>query len=279
MPTRGGVIALLVAVSIAGCNVPSSTDSTQTVTAAPVPESTPRPIDRATGMLAPGVDASGVTSPRRLASAHADALGGTSYTVNQTILQRTATGAVTVRYGTRVRVAADPGRFRSVRRHAARRDGTLRVRHVERYGDGELLHEAVTENGSTDYRLARRTDGTSRDPRASFPWNLTNRRSIERLFSLVETNVTDRVTTNGTRYVRVETAEPAALPPLENVTLSAVVSRRGLVRTYRVTYAVERDGTRVETIVEVSYDGVGSTTIDPPGWLDRVDEVPRNSTA
>lgn len=269
MTSRAAVVALAVLAALAGCDAPASGGSTPTFTPAPIPESTDAPTAHAG--FAPGITASGVDDPGRLAVAHVAALAETSYTVNQTVRRQYANGTLTRRYVTRVRFAADASRFRAVRRQTERRGGALVDRRVERYGDGRRLSEAVTENGTTTYGLVRWPDGRPRPPSSAYPWNLTNGRQIERLFGLVETRPTGRFVRNGTRFVRLETVEPATLRPLENVTLTAVVSERGVVRAYRVRYEFPTDEGRVEALVAVTYDGVGTTTVEPPAWLDRVD--------
>lgn len=262
-------LVLVVVLLLAGCNAPTAEPTEPTLTPAPVPE-TPSPTP--SRGLAPGVGPTGVADAAALAAAHARVLGSASYTVNQTLLQRYPNGTVDARYVTVARFAADHTVFRSTLRQADRRDGRLVTRRVERYGDGDRVYEAVTEGNTTEHRLVRGADGEPRSPVNVFPANLTNRRSIARLFTLVGTEVIDRRIENGTRLVTVGTTEPQPLPPLQNVTVTATVQADGLVRAYRVEYGVERDGARVAVLVVLRYTAVGATTPEAPPWLGRVSD-------
>lgn len=263
-------LAVAVLLVLAGCNAPGADPTpAASVTPAPVPDdpTTPTP----SGQLAPGVGAEAVNAGR-LASAHERTLSRSSYTVNQTQRQTFANGTVRSRYVTVARFAAAPGRFAVTLRQTDRRDGRPVTRSVRRFGDGERTYEAVTENGTTTYGQLRWPDGSLRDPRRVYPGNLTNARSIARLFSLVEMRPVDR-SENGT--VRLRSRTNVSLPPLSNVSVTAVVSRRGVVRSYRVTYRTVRAGEPVATTVAVSYSRVGTTTVERPGWVSEA----RNATA
>lgn len=234
----------------------------------PVPsaESTATPD----GQLAPGVRTDGVNGGR-LAEAHTRALANTSYTVNQTLVQRYSNGTLRSRYVTVARFTATPGRFTATLNQTDRRDGQLVERTVRRYGDGDDAYAAITERNTTRYQRLRWPDGEPRDPRQVYPENLTNTRSIARVFTLVETRVVDTVEVNGTRYARLNSVGNASLPPLANVSVTALVSERGVLRSYRVTYDVSRSEGSVQATVAVSYTRVGETTVSEPAWLARVD--------
>lgn len=263
------VAALLL---LAGCNAPAGPagPSTETRTVTPVPVPSVEATATPDGQFAPGIR-DGEVNGERLADAHARALGDTSYTVNQTIVQRYSNGTLRSRYVTVARFTATPGRFAATLRQIDRRDGRLTERTVRRYGDGENAYAAVTEENTTRYQRLRWPDGEPRDPRLVYPENLTNARSIARVFSLVETRAVDTVEANGTRYARLESVGNATLPPLTNVSVTALVSERGVLRSYRVTYDVSRSEGGVRATVAVSYTRVGETTVSEPPWLDRVD--------
>lgn len=266
------VLAVAVLLLLAGCNAPAGpadpSTATRTVTPVPVPAdgSTTTPD----GQFAPGVRDDGVDG-ERLAGAHARALANASYAVNQTLVQRYANGTLRSRYVTVARFTETPGRFAATLRQTDRRDGRLVERTVRRYGDGDAAYAAITEENATRYRRLRWPDGEPRDPQQVYPENLTNVRSIARVFTLVETRVVDTVEMDGTRYARVESAPNATLPPLANVSVTALVSERGVIRSYRVTYDVSRSEESVRATVAVSYTRVGETTVSEPPWLDRVD--------
>ncbi|MFC7176384.1 hypothetical protein [Halosegnis marinus] len=107
-----------------------------------------------------------------------------------------------------------------------------------------------------------------------YPDRLTNARAIERVFTLVETRRTGTVVVNGTRYARIESVANASVPPLWNVTVTALVSPEGLVREYRVAYDVTRDDGSVRSVVALSYTRVGETRVTPPPWVESI----RNET-
>ena len=262
-------LAVAVLLVVAGCNAPTGDSSTDAATVTPVavPETTATP--RHPGRLAPGVTDEGVVDPGRLVRTHEARLSATTYTVNQTLVRRDDNGTVRSRYVTRARFAAEPGRFRAVVRQADRENGTLVVRYDERFGDGDRAYAAEDTGNGTEYRLMRYPGGGPRDPEGVYFRNLTNRDAIGRLFTLADTEPVGTFTEDGTRFVRLRSPEPTAIPPLRNVTLTATVSERGVVRSYRVEYDVTRDGA-VATTVAVSYTGVGTTTVERPAWVDRV---------
>lgn len=267
---RSLVAALSLLVLLAGCNAPVSDGPASTVTPAPVPPSNASDDRLAPGELAPGVESSGVTDATRLAAAHADVLGASGYTVNQTLGQTYANGTVESRYVTRAAFASTAGRFTATLTQTDRSADGRSTRTVERFADGRRVYEATTEANETRYRVVRGPDGAPRPPETFYPTNFTNEPAIARLFTLVETATTDRWVENGTQYVRVESRGRSSVPPLRNVTLEATVAETGLVTDYRVEYDVVRGGAAVHVVVAVSYTAVGETTVERPGWLDRV---------
>lgn len=268
-------LLLVALVVLAGCSLPTDggTATPDRVTAAPVPEATARP-----GVLAPGVTEAGVTDPGRLAAAHARTLEATSYTVNQTLVQRWTNGTLRSRYVTVARFGAEPGRFDARLEQVDRENGQLRTRRVHRYGDGERVYIATTEGNDTDYRLLRYPDGAPRDPTDVYLRNLTNVLAVERVFTLVPTDTTGTFTENGTRFVRVESTAPTTILPLRNVTVTATVAESGVIRSYRVRYDVTREG-ELRATVALRYSNVGTTAVTDPPWLDRVGNGTTTETA
>lgn len=265
------LVALLLV--LAGCDAPVAQPTVgESVTAAPVPDvpTTATP----TGQFAPGVREAGVDGIR-LAAAHERSLAGVSYTVNQTLVQRYANGTLRSRYVTVAQFGAEPGRFLSVLDQTDRGDGALVTRSVRRYGDGEHAYQSIIEGNETTAEPLRWPDGERRDPRGVYPENVTNVRSIQRVFTLVSSRQTGTVVVNGTRYARVESGPNASLPPLGNVSVTALVSPAGLVREYRVSYDVSRTEGSVHTVVALSYTRVGETTVTAPAWVEAI----RNGTA
>jgi hypothetical protein len=234
---------------------------TATVTPAPVPNGTT--AGGGATEFAPGVTEDGVVDAPRLATAHARTLGRESFSVNQTIVERFTNGTTVSRYVTRGRFA---GADRSVVRldQRDRENGRIKRRLVRRYNDGQRLYREVTEDGGS------RTDELPFDNSSSggYRATLTNQGPIAQVFGLVETTTDGRFTENGTRYVRIVTDEPASVPPLRNVTVTAVVSERGVVRSYRVTYFTVRNSRQTAVTVSLSYSDIGTTAVSRPAWVD-----------
>lgn len=274
---RGRVLPLVVLVVLAGCSGPlgaveERTDE-GTLTPAPVPET-----DGAADEFAPGVTDDGVIDAARLAAAHDRALVNVSYILRRNVTRRAADG--TLRSGTEgvLRVAATRDRFRYT---LVLRRGNRRV--VDRYADGRRVYEHELGPNGTTYGLVRGPDGAPLAPRNASFGAVTNSRGIADLFARFRLAVTDRVERNGTTYYRLETPEPQTVPPIEDVTVTALVSERGLVRRYDVSYRIvdgaadENGGTRVEARVRIS--DVGSTTVREPAWYDEArDAVAVNAT-
>lgn len=265
------VAVLVLAVVLAGCDAPVDPTAERTLTPVELPETATGGDSRSADELAPGVDHSGVVAPTRLADAHAAALRGRSYVVSQRFHRTGPNGSLQSRSVVRARFGSTDGRFRYTMNETHRRSGGLVTRHVERFADGTHVYEAVSENGPTRYRLVRTASGRVRSPGTIFPWNLTNRRAIARLFDLVETRVADVRAVNETRTVLVVSEDGTAeRSSLQNLSLTATVTRDGLVSTYHVEYEVGRGDDRNEVVVDVAYTAIGETDVVEPSWLDRV---------
>lgn len=260
---RAPAVLLVVLLATAGCSAPlgpaTEAPDRSTLTPVSVPETTERTA--VASEVAPGVTADGVRSPDRLGTAHARVLAGTSYTANRTVIRRDREGAVVGRTRTVVRVSADPGRFRY---ELELREGERR--RVERYGDGERVYERETTTNGTRAAVVRGPDGEPLDPRTVSFGDASNRRGIVQLFVRFPFQVTDSVMRNGTTYYRLATSEPRALPPARNITATALVSERGLVRNYTITYRVQRGEQPTTVRVESRFTDVGATTVEPPAW-------------
>jgi len=253
-------LALFVLVS--GCAGFAAQETTPTVTPAPVPE-TPPPEPAGPTDFAPGLDEEGSVDPARLAAAHASVLLEESYTVNQTVIERRPNGTVMARYVTTGRFGDDPERFASVLRQADEGGDSTRV--VRWFGDTDAVYRFVERDNGTE---PTRSDAAEVRNGSDFRSTLTNRGPITRAFGLVPTTAREQVVREDTRFLRIATPEPTTVPPLENISVAATVSERGVVHSYRVTYEVDRNGQRIHVTVLLRYTDIGSTTVGRPAWAE-----------
>jgi len=269
---RTPVVALLLV--LAGCSAapgfgPASSPPPPdgTVTPAPVPESgeTRTP----TGPI-PGVSARGVSDPTRLVSAHEAALANASYTVRLTTTRRSANGTLRSRYRRVVRLSGS--RFHYVLHQTDRAGNRTRTSRVERYGDGDHLYLIATTGTETTYRV-HEGGGGAPTLAATGPGRL----GLGWLLGLLETNLTDTRTQNGTTLYRL-VGGPLEGPPLRNLSLVAFVDARGVVREYHVSYAAVRDGELVRVRVDVAYTDIETTTVARPAWVAEAENATRTAT-
>lgn len=265
MATRVAALALLVA--LAGCGAVVDAPS-PTLTPAPVPEEatvTPTPT-----RLPPGVGADGI-EPFTLAGAHRQALRNTSYTRVRTLAVVDDEGTLTA---STARLAVDRG--------------------------GTPYHLVRTSTGAERYpvsSVAPRVEIWFASPPALFrigATNVTYRRGSgtrlagpvsdvsghDRIAALLygfDLEVRERVHVDGQRAYRLESArltDPAVLDvPLfledpRDVSLVMLVTRSGVVRRYRLSYAATFEDHAVTVTRRVQYVRVGETDVSRPVWYD-----------
>lgn len=281
---RPSSVLVVLAVLLAGCSGFGGTGTpTEPVTPAPVPAATPTATPH--DLLAPGLSFSGVTDAYTLADAHAGQLQGTSYTVRTERTIRTPDGRQLGTESGVVCVAAS-GTFRSrVTATGTAADFVPGASgRVDRWSDGEQLAVAVTANGSTRYGHVPRG---SFDPQRS-RLSVTRERLFV-LFSAVDTRVTDRFAWNGTTVYRVESTgvtDPDRLADAEvireprNVSFTALVDARGVVRAYTLRYrATAASGEPVVVALSVTTERIGATTVERPDWYERALAVGRGNAS
>lgn len=262
-------LALVLALVLAGCggtDAPAFGGADRpTVTPAAVPHDPPAAPGRT---LAPGLTREGVFDPNRLAAAHAAVLADTSYTVHRVEQRTYRNGTVRSRYESTVRVAAGGDRFRYVLEQADYRGETPRERRVGRWmDDGSGFERHEDASGSVRYRRLS-------DPDAVLPERATNRYGLARVLSAVDLRVTGTTERGGrTLYHLGVEGTPEDLPPLRSVAVDAVVDDRGVVRSYDLTYRVERAGTPTRVTVRVAFDALGATRVVRPLWYDEAAEA------
>lgn len=264
-PILVGVVVL--SLCFAGCNGISfgSETPTETLTPAAVPtdEPTPTPVPQ----LAPGLTEGGVTNPFALAGAHTTALNDTSYVFHENTTVRYVNGTIADSSMIRTAFEATTNRFHIVQNETS----SIGSRNVSLWSNGEGILVAQTSNDTTSYNVLRNTEN---DARRFLSFGTSDER-IGRLFSAVETRVTDRERRNGTTLYRVEATDITNRGVFENewqnprnITLVAYIGSQGLVREYHVTYAATLDGAPVRVERHVRYTAIGNTTVERPPWYD-----------
>ncbi len=254
------LLALVFAVGLAGCNAVTPQPET-TVTPASVPDASDSP-----GGIAPSVAVENGTragiNGQYVAGVHTRTLQNTSYTVNQSVVQRFPNGTLASRYVTRGQFGPD-NRAAVTLQQLDRGPDRVSHRTVRRFQERTQRYRLVVRNGTREGTVTSEPGYGAADYRRV----LANGGAVARVFGFVSTSVAGTETVNGTEFVTVETVEPGSVPPLENVTLTARVSERNIIRSYRVTYEVERQGQRLDTTVSLEYTDIGTTRIERPGWV------------
>lgn len=269
-------LAVALLLVTAGCNAfPSgdagtveTTSDADGATAAETTESTTGTASDAD--MPPGLSASGVTEPWKLADAHRAALNDTSYTV-ETNLTASENGTVLARSNSTVNVAAG---------------GTPQFNRYEVGGErpgaiGSLAHdvEAWVDENQTLYAMEGPNGTTYQRSAAEArpPLRPTGRDHLYVLFSGFDTTVAGTEMRDGTTHYRVNStgvadaevlASTLRTETVANASLSALVTEDGLIRVYRVEYAgtVENATVRVERTVR--FTELGETTVERPPWYD-----------
>ncbi|WP_254537139.1 DUF7537 family lipoprotein [Halomarina litorea] len=259
------VVALAFVLALAGCggvDAPAGTEGT--VTPAAVPDD---PVEEHAGSLAPGMTREGVFDPERLTDAHAAVLATTSYTVQRREMRTYRNGTVRSRYESTVQVSAGGDRFRYALEQADYRGAEERVRSIDRWmADGRGFERR--ESGGVSYRRLS-------NPDAVLPERATNRLGLTRILLVVDLHVTGTTRTpdGATLYHLGVEGGPEDLPPLREVSFEAVVREDGVVRSYDLTYLVEREGTTVRVTVQVAFGALGETQATRPLWHDEAVEA------
>ena len=237
------------------------------ITAAPVPETTPTPDP---WPVAPGVSANGVVNVDALVAAHLRAVRGQSYVWRE---WRGTSPNETVALALRQRARVEgEGTYThwSVRTVGSR--VPMEANYSQYVVDGAGYAEVPSYGlNRTVRRPVQATGATERiGTRAAVAIRLYLNRSPAR-------TTVSRTSFEGRRYYRVvsEGGPVVAVGTPSNVTVSALVSAEGFVRSLSVRYRRDEfDGT-AWVRYEFAYEGVGETTVDPPDWVTAWNESDR----
>lgn len=246
MPSARLAVTVALLAVLAGCGAGPPETATP-VTPAPVPTDGGRV--GVGGGVAPGVDETGIYDADALLDAHFEWLANTSYTARLSTVRRYRNGSLQARHDRVLRVAED-GRFHYVLT-VERRDG--RDRRIDRWRDGDEAYAAVTVGNDTSYRALTRP----RTPR------LVTRSELLRLFRFVPARRSDDRMRDGITRYRV-VGGPRDLPPLSNVSYAVLLTEDGHIRSYQVTYDTTRQDQPQQAMVNATFSGVGTTTVEPP---------------
>lgn len=273
--TGVGIVWLLAVLAVlAGCSslpVDAQDRPTATLTPVSVPEQTPTTdADADERVLAPGLTASGVRDPGRLARAHESTLVGQSFTVGRNTTVEGPNGTLR-QWDSRVQVTAGRDRYHSFRIAETSSEYPVSALHprLEIWFDGSSMYFRGMRDGNVTY--ARQRGNALGD--------LSHRDRLYALYASFETRV-ERVD-DGYRVVGTRLASPPVLnAPLlleapRNATFVATLTPDGRVRRYRLAYDATFDDRRVRLNRRVRFSRVGATTVSRPAWYGEA----RNATA
>jgi len=233
------------------------------MTPAPVPEVTPTPDP---WPVAPGLSGRGVADVDVLVTAHLRAIRNASYEFTEWRGSANPPNATAVTYPqTRATVAGNSRYLVWTSNEVIRLRGT--ITHVANY----------TEYVDPDARRVRyRLTGQSESIFAeqyvvAAAYNdLVGRSATVAILRYLTVENTDvaRTTVDGQRYYAVTGFErnPAA-GSRRNLSVRALVSPEGFVRSLNVSYVTQGVGEPRRFRYRFAYEGVGETTLDPPPWV------------
>lgn len=274
-------VALLVAAPLAGCNtVPGSDPGSEsgagsdapTVTPAPVPTDDPeRDLGPASGRagatVAPGIGEDGVVSAADLAAAHREALLATSFTRTVTEIIRGPNRTVR-RTDRTIRAEFDPLTYYYVRNQTVAEGYPVRAfaPRFELWSNDSRAVSRVVRNGDVRYRINRASAF------GEAITGITGDEALMALFGAFEFRV--EPVDGGYRLRSTAFGDSRSLPTptltenASNATMTARISERGVVRSYRVAYDVRRGDRRLRVVERAEVRALGETTVERPEWFE-----------
>lgn len=240
------------------------------VTPAPVP-----PVETE-GQLAPGLTEAGVESPSALAVAHNTVLRNRSFTMRTNRTTTYANGSFRGRTIELAQVAPDEAAFGATYRvegvPVTSRTDEFPVVRSERWFDGRRALIASTYTNSTTRYYRQSADAGSLALRSL----VDDGGRYARLLDGAETRVVGRIERDGETVYRLAATDLSAVlaqvPWVESVrdtSFDALVSSRGFVRAYRLSYtATIEHGSTLRVTESTRYTALGETTVSRPSWYD-----------
>ncbi len=278
-------VALVLVVGLAGCSSflgldsgPRTTDSSTTdssTTDSSTTDATTFPKD---ANLAPGLTGAGVSDPEQLAFTHRQGLDGRSFTWRSTTVVTATNGTEIGRQRQTVQVGADRRRYNSSTMSSGFN------------GDESTQLYRTYSNSTVSYTHLETQDG--RFDKSSGQVYLRGQFAMEEyyanLFDAIPTNVTGSVERDGTTLYRVvgtnETQRMAFAGSkgkkvtVTNVAMSALIDSDGRIWQFVLEYDYDFRGRSARWKRTISYEDVGTTTVERPSWLAEAKETLANET-
>lgn len=260
-----GLVALAGCAGLFGSETPGSTTEATALEPAESTTLPPGDADR----FPPGLSRTGVVSDAALARAHRALLANRSHTTLVTETTRYANGSLRYRVRSRTRSVPADGkpRYYSVKTFA----GPAQQR-LSPYPDAERIETYAAER--TGLHIVRpnwaNTELVSRTP--------STRQVLEATVGAFDVRLAPPTACGDLTCYRLRStnltapsrlSESLVRPAGSEVTqgsLVAVVDERGLVREYRVEYAVETPAESYTAVRTVRLTAVGDTTVERPDW-------------
>lgn len=262
-------LAAVVALALlAGCGsvVGLGGQSTETVTPAPVPTTSPTPEDPRVG-LAPGIDAEGIFDLDYLLEHHVEALEGESYVWEER--ERTTylsqNGNLTESGSQTVVVEDDHTYMRNVSSLQRYQRGTRQfLNDYETYADGDVQYTKYFAYGNVNVTFERTSSPPSADQFAQF--------ANSRFRSFLPTENVTVARLGGGDQLRYELRGTREMVPgyrgAENMTTRAVIRENGLIEHIETTLVVDPDINPTRVHYESTYSTTEEVTVDRPSWVD-----------
>jgi len=221
------------------------------------------------------VSSGDVTAPFQLVEAHRDQLRE-SYTVGEEYAIRFENGTLYQSELSTTEVATTASRYRhqtavmgTAPNFLGGVDGTLTI-----FSNGTVAVRKLTVGENNTYRIYTDASGTPIDPATVAHGTPTNDDRISTLFSYAESVKVERH--NASTYTveaTVFTTESLIVggTTIQNVSVdsfTATITADGLVQRYELELSGTLAGQPVSVTERVEYTAVGSTTVEPPAWVE-----------
>jgi len=277
----GRVVAVALLLLLAGCSGLGGDDDPDrpafdvpptTTEAAPGEESDPFPY---------GVNESGITSSFALLQSHVGLLRLESFRV---VRERTVrTDDLDLVRLTRVDARVDADRLRYLveidRRGEAGAERQVVYAPTEESVDTGRTQGSVTAVALDDEQVQSATrveplfEG-SVPPRRVLSSPPSYRDRLYRYLAAVESARVERLDSGSVRITATETTNEDRVDPgpgtVSDLSVAVTVDSEGLITAARASYALTRNGSTVRVTERIAYSDVGSVSITPPTWYDRV---------
>jgi hypothetical protein len=228
----------------------------------------------------PGLSADHVTDTGRLLAAHRETLEGSAFHTTRLVERQFPNGTVVQRARTEAWFGAD-GSYLVVRELDGRaRERLGLVTRVEQYGTTEAVTRSrVVDDGNATYTPVGGAPPSPPARTALLP-GPTAGREVLLAFAAVNASLAERITVDDERRYRFEGSGLRSIGALRSLTgrsnvsaltdfsLSAAVTRGGLVTVYELRYTDRSGSVPVRVTRAGTLSDVGETTVPRPAWYD-----------